>query len=404
VLRLALALFAAQAGFHAYTTSLPLSLSAGGVPDPTIGLIVGSAALVQVPAAFIGGSLLDRFGGVRLFHVGALAYVLASLIVLLPGVEPDGSTLLPFVAVRILQGIGLAMCLPAALSLVPRLVPIARRGIGLAVTGTAQNLTLLALPPLSLAVLRATSLDGVAVLAIGFVAGGILLIQRLPFRSASAIADETAAESAPRMEAAGRRFGFAFRRSWGPLLAITLLYVAHWGVVTAYLPQRAAAVGADIGLFFVADGLGIVLIRVPSGWLADRVAGRWLIGAGLGLTALALVLLLPSPTTAVLLVSGLAGGLGGGLVLTPLLLELSRRSSDADRGSAFSLFSGALAGALSLGSIGGAPVMAVAGFEVAIALGIAGVALAAAITALDRGLARRPAARPGAGPDRPVID
>lgn len=403
MLRLALALFAAQAGFHAYTASLPLSLSAGGVPDPTIGLIVGSAALVQIPAAFVGGSLLDRFGGVRLFHVGALAYALASLIVLLPGVEPGGSTL-PFVAVRILQGIGIAMCLPAALSLVPRLVPIARRGIGLAVTGTAQNLTLLALPPLSLAVLRATSLDGVAVLAIGFVAGGILLIQRLPFRSASAIAAETAAGTAPRMEVAGRRFGFAFRRSWGPLLAITLLYVAHWGAVTAYLPQRAAAAGADIGLFFVADGLGIVLIRVPSGWLADRVAGRWLVGAGLGLTALALVLLLPSPTTTVLLVSGLAGGLGGGLVLTPLLLELSRRSSDADRGSAFSLFSGALAGALSLGSIGGAPVMAAAGFETAIALGIAGVVLAAAVTALDRGLARQPAARPGARPRRPIID
>ena len=180
VLRLALALFAAQAGFHAYTASLPLALSAGGVPDPTIGLIVGSAALVQLPAAFIGGSLLDRFGGVRLFHVGTLAYVLASLILLLPGVEPGGSSL-PFVAVRILQGIGIAMCLPAALSLVPRLVPIARRGIGLAITGTAQNLTLLALPPLSLAVLRAASLDGVAVLAIGFVAVGVVLIQRLPF-------------------------------------------------------------------------------------------------------------------------------------------------------------------------------------------------------------------------------
>jgi predicted MFS family arabinose efflux permease len=133
---------------------------------------------------------------------------------------------------------------------------------------------------------------------------------------------------------------------------------------------------------------------VPSGWLADRIAARWLILTGLGMTALGLVLLLTAPTTTVMIVSGLAGGLGGGLVITPILLELSHRSSDADRGSAFSLFSGALAGALSLGSIGGAPVIAVAGFEAAIAMGIVGLVVAGAITVGDGRLADRPVLRP----------
>lgn len=392
MLRLALAILAVQAGFHMYTASLPLALSQDGMADPTIGLLVGVSALVQIPAAFAGGSLLDRFGGVRLFRVGAAMYLLASAIMLEPAVAA-GESVPAIVAVRFLQGIGLALCLPAALSLVPRLIRAARRGLGLSFIGGAQNLALLLFPPLSLVVLRGSSLSGVALVAIGFVLVAIVLVVRLPFRTGAAIAAEAAAEDALGLPPADRRFGFAYRPSWGPLLLITLLYVAHWGVVTAYLPQRAAAAGADVGLFFVADGVGIVLIRVPSGWLADRVAARWLMATGLLMTAFALVLLLPEPTTGLLVVAGLAGGFGGGLVLTPILLELSRRSGAADLGSAFSLFSGALAGAISLGSIGGAPIMAAAGFATALAIGIGGILAAVAITLRDPALARRPTNR-----------
>ncbi len=401
MLRLALAILAVQAGFHMYTASLPLALSQDGMPDPMIGLLVGVSALVQVPAAFAGGSLLDRFGGVRLFRVGAAMYFLASTMMLVPAVAA-GESVPAIVLVRFLQGVGLALCLPAALSLVPRLIQSARRGLGLSFIGGAQNLALLVFPPLSLVILRSSSLSGVALVAIGFVLVAIVLVVRLPFRTGAAVAAEDAAEAASGLPPAGRRFGFAYRPSWGPLLLVTLLYVAHWGVVTAYLPQRAAAAGADVGLFFVADGLGIVLIRVPSGWLADRIASRWLMATGLLMTAFALVLLLPVPTTTLLVVAGVAGGLGGGLVLTPILLELSRRSGAADRGSAFSLFSGALAGAISLGSIGGAPIMAAAGFVAALAIGIGGILAAVAVTMLDPGLARRPVNRLRE-PGRPII-
>ena len=60
MLRLAFALFAVQAGFHGFTASLPVALARSGVADPEIGLIVGVAALVQVPAAFLAGVIVDR--------------------------------------------------------------------------------------------------------------------------------------------------------------------------------------------------------------------------------------------------------------------------------------------------------------------------------------------------------
>lgn len=413
MLRLGISLFLIQVGFHAYTASLPLALHGAGVSDPQIGLVVGAAALVQIPAAFAGGALVDRFGGLRLLWAGAAAYVVASGLVLVPGVEP-GLVLLPFVLVRALQGIGIALSQPAALWMVPRLVARERLGFGLSFVGAASNLALILPPAIGLAILQASSLRGVALAAIASVVAGALVAVSLPRQavtdgqdaSAEAAAYEAAGREEPRGVAAAQqtpprpaRLRVAIRRSWTPVLLITLLYVAHWGAVTAYLPQRAEAAGVSIGLFFAVDGLAIFLSRIPSGWLADRVSSRLLLVVGLAMQAFGLVLLILPPTTPLLLASGILGGISGGLVLTPLLLELTHRSDDTDRGSAFALFSAALATALALGAIGLAPVVAIAGFEAAMILGILAIVGAIFVTIVFGGT--RPQEQAGMPRDKP---
>ena len=408
LLRVALALFALQSGFHGFTASLPVALARAGVRDEEIGLIVGVAALVQVPAAFVGGALVDRFGGLRLLATGAVAYLIGAGVLLLPGVDP-ATDRLPFVVARISQGIGMAMTLPAALSLVPQLVLPDRRGFGLAFMGSAHNLTLIVMPPVSLLILgESASLDNVALVVVGIVFVGVVLLfaagmrirsefDRVAGLGGSATGGVMGSDGAGELAVAARRFGFAFRREWVPLLVIVLLYVAHWGVVTAYLPQRAELAGADVGLFFVADGVAVLALRIPSGWLSDRIQPRWLILTGLLMTAVAIGLLVLPATTPVLIVAGTLTGGGAGLVLTPLLVEISRRSTDADRGSAFAMMSAALAGALVLGSIGVAPIIATAGFEATILASIVGLVLASLVALADAGLApsRRVHVTPG---------
>jgi MFS family permease len=353
-----------------------------------------------VPAAFVGGALVDRFGGLRLLGVGAAAYLVGAAVLLLPGVDAAIDRL-PFVVARISQGIGIALTLPAALSLVPRLVPGERRGFGLAFVGSAHTLTLVALPPLSLAVLGDDrSLATVTLVVVGFVVVGAALLFLVPVRLRPATdppsdVDAESADRDTRPDVAGiggpidaptlatRRLGFAFRREWLPPLLVTLLYVSHWGVVTAYLPQRAEFAGADVGLFFAADGLAVLAFRIPSGWLADRIQPRLLVLVGLLLTAGAIGLLVLPPTTPILILAGSLTGSGAGLVLTPLLVEMSRRSTDADRGSAFAMLSAALAGGLVLGSIGAAPIIGSAGFAATILASIAGLFVATLVVLLD---------------------
>lgn len=386
MLRLAFSVFAIQAGFHGFTASLPVALARAGVSNAEIGLIVGIAALVQVPAAFVAGAVVDRIGGLRVLAIGGVAYLVGCGILLLPGVEPGGPTL-PFLVARFFQGIGIAGNLPAAMSLVPRLTSARRRGVGLAFIGSAHNLTMVAMPPVSIAILAATSLHGVALTMTGVVVIGLALVLAVPFRLRDPEVDASAVQ---HEHAAPRHLGLAIRPTWIPLLGMVMLYITHWGVITAYLPQRAEAAGADIGLFFAADGVAVLASRVPTGWLADHVRSAYLMVLGLTLNAVSVLLLTLPPTTPLLIIAGLLGGVGGGLVMTPILLELAKRSTDEDRGSAFSLFSASLALALVFGSIGAAPIVSSLGFEAALYVGLAGIVGAALIAISDGALRAHP--------------
>jgi predicted MFS family arabinose efflux permease len=243
----------------------------------------------------------------------------------------------------------------------------------------AQNVALMVMPFISIAVLDATSFQGVGVLVLALVGVGLVLSRALPLRPVGDTADDG-------MAAARRRFGLAYRRAWTVPLLIVVLFVAHWGVVTAYLPVRAEEAGADIGLFFFADGIAIVLTRLAAGRLVEHASLKALILAGAAVTAAGVGLLLLPVTSLTLLLSGLLGGAGGAIVMTPVTIELSRRSSDADRGSAFSLFSGGLAVAMTLGSIGGAPIVATLGFNAGLVVGIVLIVGAMVLAALDKPL------------------
>jgi MFS family permease len=382
VLRLSLVVFLIQSGFHGFTVSIPLALSAAGRPDAEIGAIVGVAPLIQIPAALLGGALIDRFGGFKLVAVGGVAYLASSAILLLPGVDPATSSV-QFVAARVLQGFGFGVVMPAVLSIAPRLVAIERRGLALASVSASHNLTLVLLPPISILALDAAGLDGVSLLVTAFVVAALTVAFARPF------ATRSMDEHAP-FKSARRFLGMAFRRSWLAPLTIILLWVLHWGVIVAYLPQRAELHGADIGLFFAADGLLVLAMRVPAGWMADRVPASWQILAGLALTAVGVALVLPPPTTPLLIISGALTGAGAALIAVPVTLTLTRRSNEEDRGSAFALFSVFFSAAIAIGSIGAAPLIDSIGYEALLAATLVAVGLAALITILDRELGTLP--------------
>jgi MFS family permease len=375
MLRLAISLALAQFGFHSFIASLPVALHAAGRPDPEIGLVMGTAALVPIGAALAAGGLIDRFRGRAVFLAGAVAFLLAALLFAAGLVTP--SSPLPVLLVpRILQGLGIAFVLPAGLSLVPGLVPAERLGLALGVVGVGGNLSLAISPSISLAILDRASLQGVGLAAILAVVASLVFIWGMP---------RPAPLPRHALRTGWRTLWPRWRSAWAGPLAVTTLFLVHWGIITSYLPQRSVTAGADVGLFFTADAVGVLALRVPAGYLAGRLGTRWLIVSGVVITFLGLLVLFPRPTTELLILAGAATGAGAALLFPPITLELTTRSGDHDRGSALSLYNICFSGGIAAGSIGVAALIDTIAFEGALVLGLLGCGLAAALAAMDRG-------------------
>lgn len=384
LIRLLPATFAIQAGFHGFTAALPVALISAGYGEGQIGVIVGTAFVVQMVAAPVVGALLDRVGPQRMLFAGIVAYLAATALMAVLPLDP--AQVLGWMGARSFQGLGNAIVIPAVLTLVPLLVGAGGRGMWLAVVLLAQNMTLAVFPAASLLILEQGSFQAVAISVAATIVLGALLSRRLPSPPRPpAASDADASPDAPRRHP----FRVAYRAAWTSPLVITLLAVVYWGVIFAYLPPRAELAGTSSALFFIGYGVAVIVSRVATGWLADRYQPRLLVGIGLVLSSAGIVLLVLPPTPLTLVGAGMLGGVSAGFVLSPILLELSYRSGEADRGSAFALFSVIAGGSNAIGSIGAAPIIESLGFEAAMLAGLVGVGAAFVLTVLDRSLGRR---------------
>ncbi|MFI5292107.1 MAG: MFS transporter [Candidatus Limnocylindrales bacterium] len=114
----------------------------------------------------------------------------------------------------------------------------------------------------------------------------------------------------------------------------------------------------------------LVAARIPAARLVERLGSRRSMLIGISVTAIALLFLLPPATTPLLVVAGIGTGVGAAFLLPPINFELSRRSTDDVRGSAFALFSFAFSAGVAVGSIGMSLFIASIGFGVAIGIGL----------------------------------
>jgi MFS family permease len=345
VAALAATVAAAHLSVNLFSASLSIYLHRDlGFSVSAVGLVVGVTFAVQVLATVAVGPLLDRRGAILVLRIGPVLYLFAALAFV--------SSTNPYVIVlaRVLQGGGIAMVLPSALTLVPNVVPDHVRGLAIGIVGTFQSVALALGPQLGIWLLgRSPGSLFIAAALAAVLAIGLSL--RLSHRATGT---------------SGSRL-FKYRSSWTPLFTLAFLTNVYWGLVVAFLPINVS--GSEIpavGWFFTADAVGVLLCRLPVGFLSDRVSPHLLLAAGTVITTVSIVILLPPATLATLVLAGAASGLGAGLLISPNQIELQRRSDNSDRGTAMALWSTSFAAAVGIGTIGAAPLVDNFGFHAAL--------------------------------------
>jgi len=337
-------------------------------------LDVGAGSIAALVVTLGAGPLLNRRGSRPFLIGGSALYACAGCLMLL---MPNEAAM---VAARVIQGAGAAVVVPSAYAAIPALTS-RRQGSAIGLMSTLGSLPLAIGPPLGLALYQS---GGAKAFLLPVIAAGV----------AGALAG--AALRLPQRPASEPPSGLGFDRRWSVSLTANLLNGVYFGGLVAYLPlvlHHAHAPNA--GLFFTADAIGVVLLRIPSGMLADRTSPGVPMLLGLAITVLGLLSLIPTTTILTLVMAGAGTGIGAGLFANGLLGHLLSLSRASNRGTAMSLSVATLSLGVFAGSTVSGLLIAPGGFDAVIALGLACVGLGMALSGGELWKENR-SARPGA--------
>lgn len=264
-----------------------------------IGLAYGLFTLSAVAARPVIGSLIDHWGRKPMLLIGTALFVVSPLLYVL------ASSLWPFLAVRILHGVGIAAFTTAYTALVADLAPAGRRGEAVGLSGITSNLGMLFAPALGSYLQTNKGYAPHFAVAAGIAACSFVLL--LPVREPQH--EQLGKAESPSLWTVAR-----MRAVWVAALGSTGLAMAY-GAVLSFLPPFAAERGlAAVGSYFTAFALAMIITQAPAGWLSDRIGRRAVAVPGMAVAALAMAGLASAHTSIALLAAGAALGVSWGLL------------------------------------------------------------------------------------------
>jgi MFS family permease len=336
-----------QLGFYLTAAALPLYLRDLGAAQGRIGLEVGLGNFAALLVTLFLGPAINRYGPQRFLRLGAAFYLITTLGMLLLGNE------FAVTGFRTLQGVAAALIGPSTFVLGSQLLP-ERRGMAIGVLGVLNSLALAIGPPIGLTLYTDHGATWLFFPATVVAAAGLLSTAALPKIANSA-------------EAAR---GFGFDRIWIPSIVSNFLSVMYFGGIVAYLPIFLRhAHGPNAGIFFTADAVGVLLLRVPTGILVDRRGSFAPKLIGLAITIPGIAALALSPSIGALVIAGLFTGIGAGLFITGVMADLSNLSTDANRGMAMSMGTASFSASIFAGSAISGALIGPGGFDAILLFG-----------------------------------
>jgi len=324
------------ASFHWTYATLPGFVQSIGGDLVQVGLATGIFALSAVAVRPVAGRLADRWGRKPLLLAGATLFALA------PAGYALAGSVWPFMALRVVHGIGLAAFTTAYTAFAADLAPPAQRGETIGLAGLTSNLGLFFMPALGTMALAQWGYAPHFLAAAGVAAVGVVLILSVtePKRD--------------RPDSTGVRLGAVLRLRpvWVAALASTGLAVAYGATLSFMAPLATERGLTAAGAYFSAFAATLMLAQVLAGWLSDRIGRRAVAAPGLAVAALATAWLAVAHSDATLLAAGAVFGLSWGLVRGGLDAAVVDAVPAESRGTAIGLLYTCFDAGVGVGSFG----------------------------------------------------
>lgn len=317
-------------GFYLLMPTLPMFIKQLGGSESQVGFIIGVFTISAVIVRPIVGGLMDRYGR-RIFIISGLIFFAITMYLY------DWVTGIIFLIVlRILHGISWAISTTSIGTAVTDVIPPSRRGEGMGWYGLAMTLGMALGPILGLWIAKSFSFHYLflicTVLAlIAFILSFITKIPKVKYTEKKQIS--------------------FFEKTVLPIAIVTFFLSFTFGGITTFLPLFAAKIQVNVGIFFLAYAITLIIIRPLTGRISDKYGEEIIIVPALFILAIALLVLILTKGTIGLVITAILYGIGFGSAQPALQVATIRLAPPEKRGVANATFFTAFDLGIGLGSI-----------------------------------------------------
>ncbi|GLI33704.1 MFS transporter [Desulforhabdus amnigena] len=346
----------------------PLFISNHGGDQADIGVVMGAFALSSVFCRPSISEMIDRIGRKRSFSIGSVCMSVCPLVyVFFRGDLP--SFYVPLLLIRLIHGVGFAICLTAAFTYVADLIPPRRLNEGIGIFGVSGLLGTAVGPIIAEATLRYADFQTLFLVAAGMSTVGFLI--HFPLSETYVHVSKIRS---------GSFFSVLKMRRIFFVAILSLLFGFGLAASNNFISPFAHEKGLRfISLFYVAYSSAAILTRLFGGRLGDRLGEKRIIPYALLIMGAGLFSLIFLQGDLMLLVSGFMAGCGHGFLYPSLNVLAIRGEPPHIKGKITGVFTGSIdagvfGGSIVLGCIGqwiGFPsLFMAAGFALLLAFGI----------------------------------
>jgi MFS family permease len=324
----------------------PLFITSHGGSKADIGVIMGTAMLSSVLCRPWISEMIDRIGRKRCYGIGCIIMSLVSLSYLMFKGQLTGFYL-PLLLVRLLHGVGLAICFTSAFTYIADIIPKERLNEGIGMFGVTALIGMAIGPVVAETIIGEFGfpsffLTAAVLAAVGF---SLHLFLSESYAGLPQGSEETF-------------FSVLVKRKMLVIAVMALIFgfglAASGSFVSPFAREQHLTF---ISLYYISYSSAAVITRFFGGRLADRVGEGRIIPYALILTGAGLMLLMFLGGDTILLISGLMSGCGHGFLFPSLNALALRKEPIGIRGKINGIFTGgidagAFVGSLLLGYIG----------------------------------------------------
>jgi len=305
--------------------TIPLYISTLTHSYDQIGIVMGSFAIGLLIFRPYLGRLSDRRGRVYTMRVGL---IVAAIVPLCYALLPSIPLLIFF---RAVHGISIAAFAASYSALVADLAPIENRGEIIGYMSLVNPLGLAIGPAMGGLMQEAWGYQPLFVTASLLALAGLLLTMQIR-------KEGDRQGNSKSMNKAGFWQTFLNPRVRVPSTVLLLVGLA-FGTLSSFMPllMQQKQIPLNAGLFYMAAALSGFIIRFPVGRLSDEWGRGIFISIGILFYALSMGLIYFATQSYEFLLSGIAEGIGSGIVIPAIVALLADRTVPQERGYVFGM-------------------------------------------------------------------